>query len=245
MRVLRWFGWFLLAFFAVALILVLSIGHFKGPITRAISNATGREIDIDGDLRVVPSLIHPTFRADHVRVANAEWGQYDYLLQADRIEASVSLAGLFIGRVIVPDVRLEGAALALEIDKDGRKNWILRPGEEEKKKESRIFVRHLTLDHGRLLYEDAGREISLAADLDTDAQGVAFNVEGKSRFAIFISTWNHCDASRGSDRCAGGEGEHVDDDERATAPQRANGRLPPLAADVESVLTRERHRRLA
>jgi AsmA protein len=178
-RVLRWFGWFLLAFFAVALILVLSIGHFKGPITRAISNATGREIDIDGDLRVVPSLIHPTFRADHVRVANAEWGQYDYLLQADRIEASVSLAGLFIGRVIVPDVRLEGAALALEIDKDGRKNWILRPGEEEKKKESRIFVRHLTLDHGRLLYEDAGREISLAADLDTDAQGVAFNVEGK------------------------------------------------------------------
>ena len=179
MRALKWIGWLFLAFFAAALILVLSIGHFKGPITRALSNATGREIVIDGDLRVVPSLIHPTFRAERVRVANADWGQYDYLLQADVIEASVSLAGLFRGRLVVPDVRLEDAALALEIDREGRKNWILRPGKGEDKKESRVFVRHLTLDHGRLLYEDLGRKISLAADLETDASGVGFKVEGK------------------------------------------------------------------
>jgi len=178
-RALRWIGWLFLAFFAIALILVLSIGHFKGPITRALTNATGREIVIDGDLRVVPSLIHPTFRAERVRVANADWGQYDYLLQADVIEASVSLAGLFIGRVVVPDVRLEGAALALEMDEEGRKNWILRPGKDEDKKESRVFIRHLTLDRGRLLYEDLGRKISLAADLETDASGVGFTIDGK------------------------------------------------------------------
>jgi AsmA protein len=177
-RALKWIGWLLLAFALAMLALVFSIGHFKGPITRAVSKATGRELVIDGDLRIVPSLIHPRFRAERVTVGNADWAQYDYLLQADAIEASVSLFGLLGGRLIVPDVRLENAALALEMDAEGRKNWILRPGKDEDKKESRIVVRHLTLDHGRLLYEDAGRGISLAAELDSDADGVAFTAKG-------------------------------------------------------------------
>jgi uncharacterized protein involved in outer membrane biogenesis len=178
MRALKWLGWLFLALAVVTLVLVFSIGLFKGPITRAVSKATGRELVIEGDLRIVPSLIHPRLRAERVTFGNAEWGQYDYLLQADAIEATVSLAGLLRGRLVVPEVRLEGAALALEMDGEGRKNWILRQGEDEDKKESRIFVRQLTLDRGRLLYEDAVNEISLAADLETNAEGVAFVVEG-------------------------------------------------------------------
>ena len=178
MRVLKWAGWLLLALVVLTAILVFSVGQFKGPLTRAVSKATGRELVIEGDLRIVPSLVHPTFRAERVTFGNAEWGQYDYLLRADAIEASVSLLGLLRGRLVVPEVRLEGGALALEMDEEGRKNWIMRQGDEEKKKESRLFIRHLTLDNGRLLYEDLGREISLAADLETDASGVAFAVEG-------------------------------------------------------------------
>lgn len=177
MRVLKWTGWLLFAFAALTLILVFSIGYFKGPLTRAVGKATGRELVIEGDLRVVPSLLHPRFRAEKVTFGNAEWGQYEYMLRADAVEASVSLAGLLRGRLVVPEVRLEGAALALEMDQEGRRNWILREGDEEKK-ESRVFIRHLTLDRGRLLYEDPAREISLAADLETDTEGVAFTVEG-------------------------------------------------------------------
>jgi uncharacterized protein involved in outer membrane biogenesis len=178
MRALKWTGWLLVAFAALTLILVFSIGYFKGPLARAVSKATGRELVIEGDLRVVPSLLHPRFRAEKVTFGNAEWGQYEYMLRADAVEASVSLAGLLRGRLVVPEVRLEGAAVALEMDQEGRKNWILRKGDEEKKKESRVFIRHLTLDRARLLYEDPVREISLAADLETDAEGVAFTVEG-------------------------------------------------------------------
>ena len=178
MRALKWTGWLLLAFAALTLILVFSIGYFKGPLTRAVSKATGRELVIEGDFRVVPSLVHPRFRAEKVTFGNAEWGQYDYMLQADAVEATISLAGLLRGRLVVPEVKLEGAALALEMDAEGRKNWILREGDDEKKKESRVFIRHLTLDHGRLLFEDMAKEISLAADLETDAEGVAFVIEG-------------------------------------------------------------------
>jgi len=175
---LKWLGWLFLAFVVLTVILIFSVGQLKGPITRAISKATGRELVIEGDLRIVPSLIHPRLRAERVTFGNAEWGQYDHLLQADAIEATVSLAGLLRGRLVVPEVRLEGGALALEIDAEGRKNWILRQGEGEDKKESRLFVRHLTLDSGRLLYEDAANQISLAADLETNAEGVGFVVKG-------------------------------------------------------------------
>lgn len=178
MRVLKWVSWVFLAFFLVTLILVLSVGHMKGPLTRAVSKATGRELVIDGELRFVPSLVHPRLRAERVRFGNAEWAQYDYLLQADAIEASINPLGLFAGRLILPEVSLENATLALEMDAEGRKNWILRKGKDEDKKESHIVVRHLTLDQGRLLYEDAAREISLAVDLETDAAGVAFDVKG-------------------------------------------------------------------
>ena len=178
MRALKWVGWLLLALAVLFTVLIFSLGQFKGPITRAISKATGRELVIEGDLRVVPSLIHPRFRAERVTFANADWAQYDYLFTADAIEASISLPGLLRGRLVVPEVRLENAAVALEMDEEGRKNWILRPGDDEDKKESRLFVRQLTLDHGRLFFEDAGHEISLAANLDTDADGVAFAVKG-------------------------------------------------------------------
>ncbi len=179
MRALKWTGWLLLAFAALTLILVFSIGYFKGPLTRAVSKATGRELAIEGDLRVVPSLLHPRFRAERVTFANADWAQYNYLITADAVEASISLLGLLRGRLVVPEVRLEGAELALEQDGEGRKNWILRQGDQEDKKESRVFIRHLTLDRGRLFYEDLGRDISLQADLQSEGEGVAFAVKGK------------------------------------------------------------------
>ena len=178
MRVLKWIGWLVLAFIVVTFVLVFSINHLKGPITRAVSNATGRGLVIDGDLRFIWSLVHPRIRAERVRFANADWAQYDYLFQADAVEATINPLGLFAGRLILPDVALENATVALEMDEEGRKNWILRHGKDEDKKDSRIFIRHLTLDRGRLLYEDAAREISLAVDLETDASGVAFGAQG-------------------------------------------------------------------
>ena len=178
MRVLKWISGVVLAFIVLTFALVFSLNHLKGPITRAVSNATGRELVIEGDLRFVWSLVHPRLRAERVRFANADWAQYDYLLQADAIEATINPLGLFAGRVILPEVALENATLALEMDEEGRKNWILRKGKDEDKKESRVFIRHLTLDQARLLYEDAAREISLAIDLETDATGVAFGGQG-------------------------------------------------------------------
>jgi AsmA protein len=177
-RALKWVGWLLLALAVLFTILIFSLGHLKGPISRAVTKATGRELLIEGDLRVLPSWVHPRFRAEKVTFANADWATDDYLLSADAVEISVSLAGLLRGRVVVPDARLEGATLSLEMDAEGQKNWILKQ-DQDNKKPSRFVIRHLSLDHGQLHYLDEGRDMDIVADLSTDATGLAFAAKGR------------------------------------------------------------------
>jgi uncharacterized protein involved in outer membrane biogenesis len=177
-RTLKWIGSaFLLLFVALALLFTFGLNALRGPISRAVTEATGRELLIEGDLKPVWSWIHPRIRAENVRFANADWGQADYLLNAEAIEASISLLPLLGGRVVLPEVHLESAELSLEQDKEGRKNWILK--DEEQKDGSRFFVKLLTVDYGTLRWEDAWRQDSIVAELSTDETGVQFSAAGQ------------------------------------------------------------------
>src|SRR5688572_2819917 len=149
MRALKWAGGAVLILFVVlALFFTFGLNLLKGPITRAVSDATGRELIIEGRLGPVWSWVHPRIRAEGVSFANADWGKADYLLSAEAIEASISVFPLLAGRVVLPEVHLQGAELSLEQDADGRKNWILKDEPEEQKKESRLHVKQLTVDAG-------------------------------------------------------------------------------------------------
>jgi AsmA protein len=178
-RVLKWFGGTVLLVF-VLLFLTLSLGLnllLKGPITRAVSKATDRELVI---ARLTPtwSWLHPRFRAEGVTFANAKWGKAEYLLKADAVEASIEVLPLLAGRIVIPEVHLEKADLSLEQNAEEKKNWVLKddPGP---KQESRIHIKLLTLDHARFAYADATRDIDLVTELSTDATGVGFAVQGK------------------------------------------------------------------
>jgi uncharacterized protein involved in outer membrane biogenesis len=176
-RVLKWVGGlFLLFFVAAALFFTFGLNTLKGPISRAVTNATGRELLIEGDLRPIWSWVHPQIRAERVSFANAEWGKAGHLLNAEAIEATISVLPLFTGRVVLPHVHLQRADVSLEQDADGRKNWILKDPEEEK--ESRFFIKLLTLDQGRFAWEDAMRDTSLKSELSTEETGVNFKAEG-------------------------------------------------------------------
>ena len=145
MRVLKWVGGAVLVLFVVlALFFTFGLNTLKRPIADAVTKATGRELVIEGDLRPVWSWVHPRLRAEGVRFANAEWGKADYLLIADALEASIGVLPLFTGRVVLPEVHLEGAELSLEQDAEGRKNWVLNPDEEKRARSgSVIFSRTL------------------------------------------------------------------------------------------------------
>jgi uncharacterized protein involved in outer membrane biogenesis len=178
MRALQWTAGILLAIVVVlALFITFGLSTLKGPITRAVSDSSGRELRIDGDFRAVWSWLHPRFRAEKVSFANPDWATENMMFQADAVEVSVKIMPLFIGRVVLPEVHLQQPIINLEIDGEGRKNWLL---ERDQKKEggSRISILALTFDQARLKYDDAIREISLASELATDADGVSFKTKG-------------------------------------------------------------------
>ena len=178
-RALKWVGGaVLILFVALALFFTFGLHLLKGPITKGVTKATGRELVIEGDLRPVWSWVHPRIRAEGVRFANADWGKADYLVNADVIEATLSVLPLLRGRVVLPEVHLEGAELSLEQDKDGRKNWIMER-ESEPQEESRFFVKRVTIKEGRLYWEDAWREHSFEVDMSTDEAGVKFSGDGQ------------------------------------------------------------------
>jgi len=178
MRALKWAGGiFLILLIALALFVAFGLHTLKGPITRAVSHSTGRELRIDGNLKAVWSWVHPRFRAERVSFANPDWATEKLMFQADAVEVSVELAPLLIGRVVLPEVHLQRPVVNLELDEDGRKNWVL-DNQQQKEGGSRIAIHALTLDHGELHYLDAQRDINLDVGLNTEAQGVAFQAKG-------------------------------------------------------------------
>src|SRR5437764_12235801 len=177
MRVLKWAGGiFLVLLIALVLFAAFGLDTLKGPIARAVTNGTGRELTIDGDLKAVGSWVHPRFRVEGVSFANPQWASEHLMFKADAVEASVELAPLLIGRVVLPEVHLTRPVVNLEIDDAGRKNWLL-DHQQQKEGGSRIAIHALTLDHVELHYRDAERDINLDFGLGTDAQGVAFQVK--------------------------------------------------------------------
>jgi AsmA protein len=179
-KALKWTFWGVLGLLAgLALLIAFGLHLLRGPIERAVTEATGRELRIEGGLSPVWDWLYPRFRAEGVSFANARWASDELMFRADVLEASISLLPLLRGRVVVPDLRLERAQLNLEQDAEGRRNWILDPQRDKEKQQSRLFVRHLSLDEGLLRYRDAARKVDVRARLSSDEGGVAFTAKGK------------------------------------------------------------------
>mgnify|MGYP006148106243 CR=1 FL=1 len=90
-------GLVLVLLVALALLVAFGMNLLKGPLTRAVSEATGRELVIEGDLKTLWSWTHPRFRVEQVSFANADWAREDFVFTAEAMEASVRLLPLLRG----------------------------------------------------------------------------------------------------------------------------------------------------
>ena len=178
MRALKWTGGIILVLCgALALFIAFGLSTLKGPIERAVSSASGRELRIEGAFRPVWTWVHPRFRAEKVSYANPDWASEDYMFRADAVEVSIELLPLLAGRVVVPEVHLQRPIIDLEIDEDGRKNWLLER-DQQKEGGSRISIKALTFDDAQLTYSDDIRDIDLVSQLSTTTEGVKFKTKG-------------------------------------------------------------------
>jgi len=106
-----------LVFIAMLVIgLVMAVGVFvytadynryKGLIEKAVMDATGRQLEIKGDLTITMSL-PPELSVADVTLANAPWGSQPQMVHVRELRVRI---------------RLIDTQLLLETDADGQANW--------------------------------------------------------------------------------------------------------------------------
>ena len=100
----------------------VDLGRFTPQIEAAAKDATGRTLKIDGGLHVGFSLF-PTLVAEKISFSNAEWGTRPQMVTAEKLGLQLALMPLLTGSIDLREVKLSGADIFLETDRQGRGNW--------------------------------------------------------------------------------------------------------------------------
>ncbi|MBS0385413.1 MAG: AsmA family protein, partial [Proteobacteria bacterium] len=130
-----WWHWVLVILGTIIAVVLLAAGglaylvyrlDIRGEVERAVENATGRDLTINGDVGVSywPVL---GFHAANDVLSNVPGGRAPAFVAADDIHIGVELAPLLNRQVVVRQLVLQHPRIALEIDANGRPNWALQP----------------------------------------------------------------------------------------------------------------------
>ena len=106
----------------VAIVSTMDFNQYKGLIMAEAEKATGRKLQIDGDLKLQVSLT-PAIAVNGVSFANAEWGSRPQMATVKEFAAEVSVIPLLSGQIVVNRLVIEGVDLLAETNKDGVGNW--------------------------------------------------------------------------------------------------------------------------
>jgi uncharacterized protein involved in outer membrane biogenesis len=189
--------WTAIALGVLILTVVLVLYFFdwnrlRGPISTAVSEATGRHFAINGDLHMDWSWT-PRLTVNDIELDNAPWGSKPEMFTLDRAQVSVSIPELFKGHIVVPEIEIGRPRLLLEKNREGQANWQFGPKEKEKDKDKfgwplgrRWFpkIERLDIKDGRFLFDDPGAGTNLDMNVST-AVGAsneqALELKGKGR----------------------------------------------------------------
>ncbi len=125
MRIIRWvlIAVVLLVVVVLALPFMLPTSVYKEQIIEQTRLATGRTLTIDGDLNI---SVWPALGVEvhKVRFANVEGAAEADMATMDSLVVGAELWPLLSGALKVTEIRLVNPVINLEIDKNGRGNWI-------------------------------------------------------------------------------------------------------------------------
>lgn len=153
--------------FALALITILLFDWnlLKPYVERQVTEKTGREFMIRGDLDVSLSL-NPRISVEGLSLANAEWGTEQPMLAVDKLSFRIDLWKLLLGDIVLPEVAISQPKIILEKSADGKRNWDLKKTEKETELPK---IGRLNIDRGRVIYRDPKTETDVSAGIFTDS----------------------------------------------------------------------------
>tara|TARA_R110001583_G_scaffold171120_2_gene324615 strand:- start:12439 stop:14460 length:2022 start_codon:yes stop_codon:yes gene_type:complete len=106
----------------VVIIATTDINQYKGQIINLVEDATGRNLQIGGDLKFALSLL-PTVVVEDVTFSNASWGSQPEMMSLKKFELKVALLPLITGHIQVNKIILIDPKILLETNKEGTGNW--------------------------------------------------------------------------------------------------------------------------
>ena len=163
---------------SVVFIATLDLNKAKHYISAGVSKATGRQLSINGDLKVDLGWISRV-RASQIQFENARWSKQPQMAEVGLVDVEIDLWRLLSQfHLVFPHVTISQAKVILEKNADGAANWEFRavPGVTEPVPQKRTefpIIEKLTIKDGSLLF--ANQETHTQLDLKvTEAEATGF-----------------------------------------------------------------------
>ncbi len=187
------------------IILTTDVNQYKGQVVQLVKDNTGRDFDISGKLKLVPSLI-PTIAVEGVSLGNASWAKEKNMLSVSKFEVQVSLMPLLKKNIQVNRIILIEPNIHLETNKEGVGNWVFAKKTDKKETTSdetasgdmpSLNVNEVVIKEATLVYSDGVKgvtqklsinELSIEADsfsnplelvLDASFNDIPISASGK------------------------------------------------------------------
>lgn len=172
---------------AAVVLMSMDFDQYKPQIAAEVKKATGRDLAIEGKLRLNLLTLNPGLAVDGVRFANATWGSRPDMAQIKRFEVKVSIMPLLSGTLDVDRVVIEGADILIERDANGRGNYefmtetkpAAAPAPTKPEETAKgggmpaLAVREITIKDSRLTYKDAKAKQPLVLGVESLAVAAA------------------------------------------------------------------------
>lgn len=116
----------------IAIVVIISttdINQYKGKVIDLVDSATGRSLQIKGDLGFALSLV-PTIAVEDVTFSNISWGSKPEMVSLKKFEIQVALLPLITGDIQINKIILIDPDILLETNKKGTGNWIFSTQKE-------------------------------------------------------------------------------------------------------------------
>ena len=143
--------------------------RFKPMIAKAVKDATGRELTIDGNIDFELGL-HPTLVVEGVRFQNAAWSGTPNLAQVKRVEVQVAALPILVGKIDFAHIVLIEPALIIEFDSAGTSNLAFDTGTPKKDDAALspppLIFSDVSIENGRFSYRDARSDFSFSIRID-------------------------------------------------------------------------------
>src|SRR5690349_7180796 len=168
-----------------AILQSVDFNSYKDLVASQVKAATGRDLVLAGDVKVAISLI-PHLEIDQVSFRNADWGTEPQMLKLDKLEADVALIPLLSSQIKIKQIRLVGADILLETNKDGLGNWVMGTPTSGGTAAPLPKISQVAIENGKLRWHNGatGKTRTFTVDklplAPTDAIGnLAIGLDGK------------------------------------------------------------------